>query len=228
MKKKILTISILIISIFAFMNKSNALAGYTTGTLINVRTEPNVNGTNIGQIVDQNTILDVESEELYNKGDSNCAVGWYKINYNGKTGYICGEFVSLGSIGDNNPSYNETSYEARIYGTSVSVRSTPNYGDTNRKTFLLPGANVTILDKVNGSGCSDGWYKVKYYKNDTGYVCATYVKKIEELTAKNSAYEQELKSKGFPDSYIPYLTKLHEEHPNWIFNAINTNVDWNT
>lgn len=227
MKNKIITLIIIIISLLAFMSKTNALEGYTTGTFINVRNEPNVNGTNIGQIKDQNTIIDVISEELYNVNDSNCQVGWYKINYNGRMGYICGEFVSLGSTGDNNPSYNESGYEARIYGTSVSVRYNASYNNS-AKTFLLPGTNVVILDKEQGSGCSDGWYHIRYYKNDTGYVCASYVKTIEELTSSNESYEKELKTKGFPDSYIPYLVKLHEQHPNWTFNAINTNVDWNT
>jgi len=71
-------------------------------------------------------------------------------------------------------------------------------------------------------------YKVRYYKNSTGYVCSNYVKTKEELTASNAEYETYLRSLGFPDSYIPYLVKIHELHPTWTFNPIKTNTDWNT
>lgn len=32
---------------------------------------------------------------------------------------------------------------------------------------------------------------------------------------------------SFPLSYRPYLTALHELHPNWKFEAVNTGLDWN-
>ncbi|MEG1705455.1 MAG: Ig-like domain-containing protein [Clostridia bacterium] len=31
----------------------------------------------------------------------------------------------------------------------------------------------------------------------------------------------------FPDSYKPYIDMLKKSHPNWIFKAVNTNLDWN-
>lgn len=34
-------------------------------------------------------------------------------------------------------------------------------------------------------------------------------------------YAQQLKNKGFPDSYIPMLCKLHDVHPNWTFECDN-------
>ena len=43
-----------------------------------------------------------------------------------------------------------------------------------------------------------------------------------------SSFTDDLKKAGFPDSYIPALVELHEEHPNWKFEAFVTGLDWNT
>lgn len=44
--------------------------------------------------------------------------------------------------------------------------------------------------------------------------------------AKAASYEDELRSKGFPESYIQKLTQLHNKYPNWIFEPLITNMDW--
>jgi len=43
-----------------------------------------------------------------------------------------------------------------------------------------------------------------------------------------SDFEAYLTEQGFPDSYKPYLVKLHEAHPSWTFKAIQTNIEWST
>lgn len=226
--KKTLAIILTIIISLLYIDKFDALTGYTTATNVTVRTEPRVaDETFIYELPSKNTILDIVEEKLYNIKDPKCDVGWYKINYEGNERYVCGKWVSIGNLPDNNPNYNETSYEARIYGTSIFVRQNATTG-SKLKATLLPGTNIRILgDKVSGYGCSAGWYHISYYKNDTGYVCSTYVRTKEELTATDPEYEKELKNSGFPDTYIPYLVKLHQMHPNWKFNAIQTRLDWN-
>lgn len=228
MKKIIFATIICIIGFFAFTSINNALEGYTTGTLINVRTEPNVNGKNLGQIKDQNTTLDLVSNDLYNQGDPNCSIGWYKINYNGTLGYVCGSWVSIGTPGTSTPDYSTKNYQARVSDTLVSVRNGPGYTNYSAIYTLAPGTNVIILDKTaaTDSRCKEGWYKVKYYKDEIGYICSLYVSTKEEITATNPSYEETLKNKGFPSSYIPYLVKLHSQHPNWTFNAVQTNLSW--
>ncbi|MCI8330936.1 MAG: SH3 domain-containing protein [Bacilli bacterium] len=224
MKKIIIILSIILISFFGYTSKNDALAGYTTGTQIRVRPEPNTNNTSLFIINDKNTVLDLVDDTLY-PATPGCSVGWYKINYQGTQGYVCGDFVSIGNPGDNNPSYNEETFQARINDVRVSVRPTPSYSNSAIHV-LLPGTNVVILGKEQGTGCSGGWYKVKYFKNSTGYVCSNYVKTKEELTGTNAEYENYLKGLGFPDTYIPYLVKLHEQHPTWTFNPVKTNVAW--
>lgn len=210
-----------------FINKLDAIPGYTTDVNLTIRTEPRVaDETFVYQIPSRGFELNVVSEELYNIGDKNCEVGWYKINYQGQERYVCGKWVSLGNTPDDNPSYNEETYEARVYGYSIQVRQEPN-SNSPLKEKLLTGTNLIILgDKVSGYGCTSGWYKVKYHKNSEGYICSTYVRKKEELTASNPTYEQELRTAGWPETYIPYLTKLHEQHPNWKFNLRKIDIDW--
>ena len=43
-----------------------------------------------------------------------------------------------------------------------------------------------------------------------------------------ASYSQELKDKGFSDSYVTALTSLHEKYPNWNFVPFVTGLDWNT
>ena len=227
--KKIILLLITVISIFIFLEKPSALTGYTTGTDIMVRPAPNKDSGFIGQIKNENTVLDLVDDTLYNVNDQNCSIGWYKINYDNKEGYICGLFVSIGNQGDDNPNFNTEGYQARITDTLVSARRGAGY-DTPSVAVLAPGTNLIILDKIMtpGSRCTAGWYHVKYYKNEEAYVCASYVNTKEELTGSDPSYEQELKNLGFPDSYIPYLVKLHSLHPNWNFKPVQTNHSWNT
>lgn len=230
--KKISLFIITILLSFICLDNIEALTGYTTDAYVAVRSEPRVaSETFIYQFPTSNAVLDIVEDTLHNvNGDSACPIGWYKINYNGREAYVCGKYVSIGNIPDNNPSYNEKQYQARITDTRASVRPGPTYNNTAYYE-LLPGTNVTVLEKVTGqvsSTCPNGWYKIRYYKDSIGYTCASNVSTKDELTSSNSEYENYLKGLGFPDSYIPYLVKLHELHPNWIFNPIQTNLDWNT
>lgn len=44
----------------------------------------------------------------------------------------------------------------------------------------------------------------------------------------NSEFDAYLTKQGFPDSYKEALTTLYEAHPNWIFKAYQTGLDWDT
>lgn len=53
-----------------------------------------------------------------------------------------------------------------------------------------------------------------------------------ETEAATYIYDQEfedyLTQQGFPESYKPGLRQLHADHPNWVFTAFQTNLEWNT
>lgn len=102
-------------------------------------------------------------------------------------------------------------------GTGYSKTGTVSYGDS-----------LTILSETTDSSGAK-WYKISC-GNVTGYVSAAYV----QLTSSGSQgssdadFEGYMTKQGFPESYKPYLRKLHEQHPKWIFTAQKLGVDWNT
>ena len=227
MKKIVFCVISFIIS-FVFVREVYALSGYTTDTYVGYREGPGTNYKRLGQIDKKNTTLDLVSDELYNKEDTNCSGGWYKVNYNGSEVYMCGLYISIGNPGGEDISYNTDSFDARINGVNIKLFKSNSYS-SSVLTVLLPGANVSISgDKVSGSGCSEGFYKVTFNKTITGYVCSKYVLKKSEMIDTDEEYSAYLKGLGFPDSYIPYLTKLHKLHPTWTFNPIITNSHWDS
>lgn len=102
-------------------------------------------------------------------------------------------------------------------GTGYFKTGTVSYGDS-----------LTILSETTDSSGAK-WYKISC-GNVTGYVSAAYV----QLTSSGSQgssdadFESYMTKQGFPESYKPYLRKLHEQHPKWIFTAQKLGVDWNT
>lgn len=102
-------------------------------------------------------------------------------------------------------------------GTGYSKTGTVSYGDS-----------LTILSETTDSSGAK-WYKISC-GNVTGYVSAAYV----QLTSSGSQgcsdadFESYMTKQGFPESYKPYLRKLHEQYPKWIFTAQKLGVDWNT
>lgn len=102
-------------------------------------------------------------------------------------------------------------------GTGYSKTGTVSYGDS-----------LTILSETTDSSGAK-WYRISC-GNVTGYVSAAYV----QLTSSGSQgssdadFESYMTKQGFPESYKPYLRKLHEQHPKWVFTAQKLGVDWNT
>lgn len=102
-------------------------------------------------------------------------------------------------------------------GTGYSKTGTVSYGDS-----------LTILSETTDSSGAK-WYKISC-GNLTGYVSAAYVQLTSSGSqgSSDSDFESYMTKQGFPESYKPYLRKLHEQHPKWIFTAQKLGVDWNT
>ncbi|MBQ7141184.1 MAG: SH3 domain-containing protein [Bacilli bacterium] len=130
--------------------------------------------------------------------------------------------------------FNIKDVNAIMIGTLTSGKNVrESYHQNSKKVDGLDaGAVVTVLQTgIEGaydSGCNNPWLKVTTSNGITGYICSSGVN-IENIVEvdPNGTFEQQMKQKKFPDSYLPYLKGLHEQHPNWQFNAINTNLDWN-
>lgn len=118
--------------------------------------------------------------------------------------------------------------------TKYSVIGTSKFGDTFKILESVPSENV--------GSCSSDWYKFDY--NGTfGYICGDYISIYldnsdevinENLTEEEKTkleekkkYEVGLETLGFPKSYIPYLSRLHEKHPTWTFEPLITGINFN-
>ena len=114
----------------------------------------------------------------------------------------------------------------------VNGKASSDYGAPGRLHCIDSAEEIEILnyDEVIIStidSCKTGYYKVnaKDVKGETqtGYVCADNVK----ANIAVSKYKNEFTASGFPESYFEKLTVLKDAHPNWVFTAYKTNLDWN-
>jgi cell wall-associated NlpC family hydrolase len=113
------------------------------GTKVNIRTSPN---TSAGIV----TKLSNSSVSIIDKVD-----GWYKISFNGKTGWVSSDYIKV------------LSKKATINADGVNFRSSAN---TDAKVIdtLSKGTRVEILDTKSG------WHKVKV-GSKVGYVASKFV-----------------------------------------------------
>lgn len=143
--------------------------GTVTCDVLNVRSGPGTSNSVIGSLKRGNSVAV--------KAKSN---GWYKVSYGSGTGWVCGDYLSVGQSSpakapaQSKPSSPSSSggSAGRISGTGgagVNVRSGAGtrYG---RIGGLAEGASVTIV------GQSNGWYKIKY-GSGTGWVSSQFIKK---------------------------------------------------
>ncbi len=117
-----------------------------------------------------------------------------------------------------------------IDGYDVRFRSSPSTG-SSIITSYDNGYELLLLNENAGSGngCNKAWYQASN-GSQVGYVCSEYahIKEVEDTTPNtNTEYSDQLRQLGFPETYIPYLTTLHNNHPNWQFKVFRADVDFN-
>ena len=78
--------------------------------------------------------------------------GWYRIEANGKTGYVSSQYLSV---------------TGKVSASSLNVRSTPSTSGT-KITSLSSGTQVKILESL------DSWYRIEA-NGKTGYVSSQYI-----------------------------------------------------
>ena len=112
-------------------------------------------------------------------------------------------------------------------GTDFEAVTTAN----GEKIVLPSGYEVLVMSETHADDIN--WYYVAFKydngQNYEGYVRAQYIVLDADNTQSSmtdTEYEQYLVGQGFPATYREYLMKLHEEHPMWIFEAHQTNLDW--
>ncbi len=114
---------------------------------------------------------------------------------------------------------------AVIRGTNVNVRAAASTS-SQLVTSLGNNSSVSILGQTTGS---DGkvWYQISA-GGVSGYVRSDLVSTQSVAYTTDTNFEAYLAQQGFPESYKAGLRSLHAQHPTWIFNAVQTGLDWNT
>lgn len=116
-----------------------------------------------------------------------------------------------------------------ITGGNVYVRNAAGTSGTTKVVSLNWNHQVDIIGETKVNGVV--WYNVKGTlngKNFTGWTISTYIKVNYNNTGDNTDFVTAMKNAGFPDSYIPNLTALHNKYPSWTFEAVKMGLDWNT
>ncbi len=137
------------------------------------------------------------------------------------------------------PKINAASYDLYTVKSSMGKKDCPVRTGPGTNNAIIKNGNDNVYVYANQSleyiktetGTNDGknanWYAVKFdyaAREYTGYVVDVCIKKTTYTYSDDAAFEESIKE--FPDSYKPYLRKLHAIHPNWKFKINNTNLDW--
>ncbi|MEK4709661.1 C40 family peptidase [Bacillus sp. FSL R10-2780] len=102
--------------------------------------------------------------------------GWFKINHNGQTGYVSGEFVSKnGAKTNNNVS---TGGNNKVTADVLRVRTAPN-------TSSSVSGRVYEGQTLNVIGEENGWVKINH-NGQTGYVSSQFVSGASSNTGSTS------------------------------------------
>lgn len=128
----------------------------------------------------------------YNAGTQMSVTGvdgnWYAVSYNGKNGYVCADYMKLGSASSSSSSSQSSSSSSQS-SSSSSQSSTPAPDKTLSGTGKIigtnvnmrsgPGTNYSVIGNysngvtLNVTGETNGWYAVSY-NGKNGYVSSKY------------------------------------------------------
>jgi len=115
---------------------------------------------------------------------------------------------------------------AYIDATELGPRTCPStncgrvYHDEGGIIWLYRPRVVEVI------GYSGSWAQIKWNYwgfTYTGYILQEYLGNKRTVTLDQN-YANELRRKGFPESYVESLTKMHAIHPKWNFEVSNTGV----
>ncbi|PDY79634.1 C40 family peptidase [Bacillus cereus] len=109
--------------------------------------------------------------------------GWFKINLNGKTGYVSGEFVSKnGATTNNNVS---TGGNNKVTADVLRVRTAPN-------TSSSVSGRVYEGQTLNVIGQENGWVKINH-NGQVGYVSGEFVSGVSSNAGSSNNNQESVK-----------------------------------
>lgn len=126
----------------------------TTSSAVNFRTEATTSSESMGKLTDGTRVAILDEID-----------GWYKVAYDGKTGYMSSDYVV------SQPIMNIECGGAKVTTSVLNVRSGP--GTENSIVTKLYEGNVAKIIGINNA-----WFKVQY-GSQTGYISPDYVEIVK-------------------------------------------------
>lgn len=248
-----MSLCILFMSVMSFLPIANAaVQGTITGNEVRFRSLPSTAGV----IYDNLYIGDVVSVTNTTKvSGSGCDDGWYSVDFNGQSGYVCSSYVALaGEVVGSSYERPWTSPKKAIVGGAAFIAG--DYLGVGQNSIYLKKFNVNpdsiytlhnheyqanIAAPFNEAGTSYKSYRdngllslplhfvIPIYNNMPEYTTHPVTGKEEggTSTITDQAFEEELNQQGFDETYKKWLRALHEKYPNWTFESLKTNLDFN-
>ena len=247
--------TILFLSFFpcAYLVQAEEIQGTILNDEVRLRSGAGTN-TSILTVMNKNTQVTVLNSTAQ-KG-TGCSTGWYQIRLNNMTGYVCAEYLSIAGVSAKY-SYSRpwTSPKKAIYGGAEFIAS--GYISAGQSTSYLKKFNVnpnsdykvyTHQYMANLSApYSEAYSAYKSYTENGLIKLALHftIPVYENMPAKTShpvsgeekggtstvkdkEFENAFNKQGFDESYKKWLRVVHENHPNWTFEAMHTGLDFNT
>ena len=129
--------------------------------------------------------------------------------------------------------YANTTFTTCTLTEGSFLRATPGgtpLRDVDNLEFILyEPKRLEVLETKNVNGKEYKKLKTNYYSNNyEGWIWSGYLKDFKTYTTDDN-YANTLRNKGFPESYILPLTKLHAIYPNWNFEVskYGNGLNWN-
>lgn len=188
--------------------------------------------------------------------NGDCNSGWYQIEYNNETAYICASYASV--INPNEPVVLEygrpwTTPKKAIVGGAQFISG--GYINNGQFTSYLKKFNVNPNSKFKlynhqymanlAAPYSESYTSYKSYKEngllelpleftipifnnmpDYTTLPGKATDKTCQAEIKDKDFEELLDKEGFPESYKCKIRILHNDYPNWIFKSLKTNLDF--
>ena len=168
------TIMVMLLAGFASAAESEqaVAVGATTGSSLRLREEPSTSASSV-------TTLNkgVAVAILADKAD-----GWYKISYNGKSGFVSADYL----IVDRDNLF--TTY-GRTNGDGVNVRSA-----ASTDSEVLASVNKGTIVTVNGF--ENGWYDVTCEYGTEGYIRSDFLDLTSSSTSSSAIAETAMQHLG--------------------------------
>ena len=177
-----MTVSVLLLG--AMITPALAVSGTvnTEGSTLRVRSQADTTGEILTQLSHGTTVEVLTSVEN----------GWYQISVDGTKGYVSGDYLVVNEAEAASPPVEAEPVYVQVTTSVLNVRSGP--GTSYDKVGSVRSGQILKATAENG------WYKI-----DSGYISAEYVKEVDASAASQSGKGQEIANYALQFVGYPYV-----------------------